>query len=800
MNKFKCLFIFILCVLSIATLTFTVSCKKTNYYTITLNYDASQGKVAVSSPSNSNGYTAGEDVIITITPNKGYECGVVTANVKTITMINDDKYFLTVSENTIITVTFKAIEHDDPQEQEPANPQDPDEPSNPTQPKDPIPFTLGSLFYGTFKAEGGSYPDLTINETGIFWGDNQIFLSSDESQKDYYSVTATGKNYELFLEDSNSITINDVSAHVIIKFKREEIAVTYKINLLYFYVGEDDAYIPEMGSATYTPKKEFYNEGEEITLNITPGEGYIPDHITVNNKLMVSDNDREYKIIITENTEIKVFFKEDRNLKINDIWIGEWQSIDGKILLSISSTDATLSIDGINKEVISAKSTEEELSLTTLTENYNFGWHDGLVKNKIITFNEGNSVTYIIPTKTPEISEDLNGIWYNYIGEGKFSIDAAEGKATFDDKPIAIVECGYQTALKQKDGSSLNINHECYYLVINNDLIYFLAWFVDKNTEGEEYGRQFNDPMLIGGEWEKQIFINEIYIDPLIVGTWKNFEDPQTIIEADEKKNIIKINDQNIEVFNNGGFKGNGNIIRIGENLYNLYADKEYNRYLIKESKDHVCEYFLNAANKPLKIPEEANLRNSEWNTQTQDTTISFDSEGTLSYNGVSYNIYIIDKLDDCYKIIAISVKNHKIELKYNTKDAIIEYTDGAITIEYYKKTTSSGEEGNIKTGFLGLPLKVLRSETNQEVEIKGNSMIFKSKTFGYQNEPDLEITRDMLTSIQPIPYYNSNEGYQLRYNHSGGSIWLRFYLNGKIGEDSFILCVQIGRDDYLLN
>lgn len=110
---------------------------------------------------------------------------------------------------------------------------------------------------------------------------------------------------------------------------------------------------------------------------------------------------------------------------------------------------------------------------------------------------------------------------------------------------------------------------------------------------------------------------------------------------------------------------------------------------------------------------------------------------------------------------------------------------------------------GAVTQGFLGLPVGILNNDEGKQVEIKSDSMVIKSKTFGWDDDDDIVITMDDLSKITPIDYYNTTEGYKYTFDckTTETSKELQIYLNGSISDSNYKLCIcDNGGTDYIFN
>ncbi len=75
-------------------------------YTVSTEFDATKGTVAVSSPADGTAYKKDEQVTVTVTANTGYEVDAFTVN-GTAQTLTEGQYTFAIQSNTTVTATFK---------------------------------------------------------------------------------------------------------------------------------------------------------------------------------------------------------------------------------------------------------------------------------------------------------------------------------------------------------------------------------------------------------------------------------------------------------------------------------------------------------------------------------------------------------------------------------------------------------------------------------------------------------------------------------------------------------------------
>ena len=81
-------------------------------------------------------------------------------------------------------------------------------------------------------------------------------------------------------------------------------STTYTVTIEY---GNDD-YTAAMGTAT--ADKTSYNDGDTVTITVTPGSGYALDSITPDGETLTQNADGTYSFTIHADTDVVVTFKQ----------------------------------------------------------------------------------------------------------------------------------------------------------------------------------------------------------------------------------------------------------------------------------------------------------------------------------------------------------------------------------------------------------------------------------------------------------------------------------------------------------
>lgn len=452
------------------------------------------------------------------------------------------------------------------------------------------------------------------------------------------------------------------------------------------------------------------------------------------------------------------------------IWTGEWKSLDGSLGFSIAADGANVIENGAKTEATISAPSDTSLTLTAGEKTYSLGWYDGGIASKIMILNEGGKTSYFIPAAAPAIGDDFDGTWYDQYAPNTLKIDAKSGTASFNgEDALAVVDCGVVETWENNDGSTVNINHQCLYLIMEDGGdVYFVGWYKDSTSAGEENGREFNCPTVTTPEdcetpLTFRSFI-ELFVDPDLVGTWRNVKgDINIVIDGDAK--TATVNGAAAQLFNNGGTKGSGNLIVYENVVYRLEPDPGYNYYLTRERVVELGmgprDYFLKSDHNFGKV-ENTNLNGTEWEDITGTHKLSIGTDGTVTFDNVVYTVFVAELLDNLsYKVIAISENNLKVELSYASGSLTL--SDGFTSLNYLKVEEGGGED---ETGFLGLSVGAHVNAESRRVEVTKDSLIIKMHSFDFYDDEDITVTMDMLTEVAD-PLYGSSKHYTFTWKDS---------------------------------
>lgn len=623
-------------------------------------------------------------------------------------------------------------------------------------------------YHGTTWSSESTEKKLTIDENGVVKFDGEDIYILEELYNGY-TVRIGTKTWTFAVDDHGiSLYTTDFTEEYYFTKDGGSTSTTYSVTVAY----GNDPYDAAMGSAV--ADKDSYSAGDVVTLTVTVGTGYSIETVTANSEALqyvsAEGNVYTFTFEITEDTNVIVTFASVElppELTIDEVWAGDWKSVDGNTAFSITATSAAVTVNGSQSYVTAAESTEETLTLTAGDKTYSFTWYEGYIVHKVMILTEGEETHYFIPNGDA-IDTTFTGTWYDQYGTNILVIDAAIGAASFNGKSaVAIADCGYQTTVANNDGTSVTINHNCLYLIMEDGGdIYFIGWYRDTTTAGQANGRTFDNPTVTTpDDCETPLthtsFI-ELYVDADLNGSWRNVKNDITIV-IDSTAKTVKVNGTDAEIYNNGGTRGAGNILVIDGTTYRFEPDPGYNYYATRETVVELGmgkrDYFLRSDHDFLKIVN-TNLQGTEWADLSKTHKLSIDAEGNLKYDNVTYTIFVAELLDNSsYKVIAFSEDNLKVELTLEQGADSLKVSDGFTEVQFYKNT-GGGEE--TQAGFLGLPIGTYHDANNATVEVTADSLIIKVKTFDYYDDEDITVTQEMLFEADPV--YGSSKHYTFQW------------------------------------
>lgn len=276
-------------------LVFTLMPPAPSTYTVTVNYDDSKGEVVLiiggmpADVAPSYTVTANSQIYITVTANPGY-----TASVEIVGEAGDFKkdgsdWSYTVTRDTVFNVTFEGGTVGGNT------------------------FILPAEYQGTYLYNGMESVAETIvaDATHTMWGDNEIFfvLPGSPSGDDVYaaSVTCNGVSYNLAINNSNVLRLQDTSTFSLYFFNKQaegpsdELTVefeTYTEGLLSFP--------PEFLGFSSGP----FKSGDTVTFRVQPYQGYTVTGATANGQPCTpqGEYDNFFTFVITEDTKVEATF------------------------------------------------------------------------------------------------------------------------------------------------------------------------------------------------------------------------------------------------------------------------------------------------------------------------------------------------------------------------------------------------------------------------------------------------------------------------------------------------------------
>ncbi len=446
MNKLKKLFLTVLgAVLFVCMGVAIAACGGSKKYTVTTEYEAGQGTVALSPEAEGNKYEKGTEVTVTVTPKTGYEVDTFTVSTDENAQLTGGKYTFEVSADTTVKATFKTAEKYSVTKNDPENGTIEVTPAAGTDGK----YDKNTAITVTLKPATGYEVD-TFTVGGV---DKKADL-----QDNVYTFT---------------ITANTTIAAT---FKSTTPPATEK-----YSVTKND---PANGTIEVTPAAGTdgkYDKNTAITVTLKPAQGYEVDTFTVGGVDKKADlHDNVYTFTITANTAINATFKSTTPAPVakysvtkNDpengtIEVTPAAGTDGKYEKDTSITVTLTPAQGYEVDTFTANSVDKKSELqdnvytftitadTTITVTFKASFSDFLTGKKIYSFTgqvpgytfENGKATSLATGAAPVdyviIDEDTARI-----GDNVTLTKNANGTLTIDEDVYFVVGVEITLAVKQ---------------------------------------------------------------------------------------------------------------------------------------------------------------------------------------------------------------------------------------------------------------------------------------------------------------------------------------------------------------
>lgn len=248
--------------------TFTVSAETSIYVeygkisTYTVEVTCGEGGSYTLSP-NKSVYYAGDEVTLTVTHRRSYEFGDVTLNGSAVTLSEDGTYSFTIEGNVVIDIAFEEI----------------------------VTHTL-NVSCGS----GGTY---SLSASGPYSDGQEVTLTVyPNADMNVKSVTVNGETVTLTQNTYILHVTEDMQITIAFEQKSAGTVETYDV---FVTCGSE-------GSYTLSPEGP-YTSGTEVTLSVTPQDGYYISSFTVDGT-ETALTDGKYVFTVTKDVVITVSFSE----------------------------------------------------------------------------------------------------------------------------------------------------------------------------------------------------------------------------------------------------------------------------------------------------------------------------------------------------------------------------------------------------------------------------------------------------------------------------------------------------------
>lgn len=343
LRKVLTLFVVLAMVLSLALIV--AACDAVSY-TVTLQYDETQGTVTVNKPATGEKYLKGEAVTVTVTPEEGFAVDEVKVNDKAVQLDGEGKYTFSAEQDTVVEVKFKSVGGSEPAET----------------------FAVTTQFDSTKGTVAISAPA----EGEKYAKNEQVTVTVTPNA--HYVVASVKANDTALQAGSDGKYKFNVTAETVVKveFALEELAVKLE------YEANDGKV--EVKGATAP-----YHYGDQLTVEVTPASGMKVKSFKVNG-VEKQLTDGEYEFTLEVAATISVEFETagvsvtPRDPIFDQNYNGEW---------TVTVEDVTYVVK-IEEHAIYLTIDEGEPALVVITE-----YDDSFGTSKDVKFTVGGD-TYEI--------------------------------------------------------------------------------------------------------------------------------------------------------------------------------------------------------------------------------------------------------------------------------------------------------------------------------------------------------------------------------------------------------------------
>ncbi len=240
----------------------------TEKYSVTTEFEASQGTVSISPASDDGTYEKGTELTVTVTPNTGYELDAFTVNGEA-KELSGGTYRFSVEKDTAVKATFKATQVEAVKYH----------------------VTVGELSHGSIRLDPAAADGLYEENTQV-----KIKVMPEENYLiDGFTVDGEDKTAEL-VGGEYTFTVT----------KDTVLAATFKATYSVSFE------TPEHGAIQLEPSGENvrYPEGSQVKVTLVPEETYIISTFTVNGEDKTAELvGGEYTLTVTKDTVLAATFK-----------------------------------------------------------------------------------------------------------------------------------------------------------------------------------------------------------------------------------------------------------------------------------------------------------------------------------------------------------------------------------------------------------------------------------------------------------------------------------------------------------
>lgn len=493
--------------LAAATMIFAATCCETTRpevktFTVTLEYDATQGSAQLSPLSEDGTYEENEEVTLTVSPSEGFLVGSVTVNGSGVTLAQNAYSFRVVSDTRVRVLFRKADEDpgdDDPGDDEPGD----DDPGDDEPGDDPVkdPLVFGEAFRGVWKRGDER---LTVTEKELTLAGETLTAEASDGG---YLFSWKGETYTLSTTFSSYFLALSGGGDVLLFVKDGTLPnAAFEAERFGTYLAEDRIEIAAGGlfrGQTKATMTELLSDGSYAVQ--LEGELYL-----------LTFGEDGLTLCAYGDAAGTIYTKEaplpELDVEFGRTMLGMWKTSDGARSLRIET--AGMSVDDDPVTDISTGDNGGYVLTTESGEEYFLAWY-GFVSDCVLDLAKeqtdaetGEPYLFHVYFAREEdggatIVEGYRGEWRSE--NGLHTLSVTENTVVYDGREAElIVDTGYIESVIDAMGAPVYYNNNCYYFFVDGEP-YFLSWYPDASSpvvDNDYFGNgSFSLPEEYRGTW-----------------------------------------------------------------------------------------------------------------------------------------------------------------------------------------------------------------------------------------------------------------------------------------------------------